>query len=97
MSTMPKPSRDDAPQPSQNDAQARASPNPGHGGPDAATPPLAASGVVLSDAERAAIRAAVLAMPPLTDDQTDAIVTLLTVLRERRQRQAPRPDDGPTT
>jgi hypothetical protein len=43
---------------------------------------------VLSDAERAAIRAAVAAMPPLTGAQTDAIVTLLTVLRERRHRPA---------
>jgi hypothetical protein len=53
------------------------------------TPISAPTAVVLSDAERATIRAAVLAMPPLTDEQTEAIVTLITVIRQRRQRHAP--------
>jgi hypothetical protein len=36
-------------------------------------------------------------MPPLTDEQTDAIVTLLTVLRERRQRDALHPPEPTET
>jgi hypothetical protein len=46
---------------------------------------------VLSDADRAAIRAAVLAMPPLSDDAIDALTALIKVMQERRRARATEP------
>jgi len=42
---------------------------------------------VLSPTQRAAIHAAVLVLPPLTDEQTDALCAVITNARHRWRRQ----------
>jgi hypothetical protein len=41
----------------------------------------------LTDEDRAAIHAAVAALPPLTDEQIDALCEVMIAARKRRQRQ----------
>jgi len=41
----------------------------------------------LTDEDCAAIRAAVAALPPLTDEQIDALCEIIIAARKRRQRQ----------
>jgi hypothetical protein len=45
------------------------------------------AGGVLTEADKATIRAAVLALPPLTDEQIDGICEVITVARHRWQRE----------
>lgn len=40
----------------------------------------------LTDEDRTAIRAAVAALPPLTDEQIDALCEIIIAARKRRQR-----------
>jgi hypothetical protein len=40
----------------------------------------------LTDEDRAAIRAAVAALPPLTDEQIDSLCEIIAAARKRRQR-----------
>jgi hypothetical protein len=42
----------------------------------------------LNDEDRAAIRAAVAALPPLTDEQIDALCEIIIAARKRRKLQA---------
>jgi hypothetical protein len=42
----------------------------------------------LTDEDRAAIRAAVTALPPLTDEQVEALCEIIIAARKRRQRHA---------
>lgn len=44
----------------------------------------------LTDEDRAAIRAAVAQMPPLTDAEVDALCEIIMAARKRRQRHADR-------
>jgi len=42
---------------------------------------------VLSPTQREAIRAAILALPPMTDEQTDALCDVITTARQRWRRE----------
>lgn len=65
-------------------------PTPNPSDEPSVTHPATGPPQVLKDEERAAIRAAVLAMPPLTDAQVEAVVALLAVLRDQRRGNASR-------
>ena len=54
--------------------------------PETAAKDRSAAPWKLTDDERAAIRAAVAALPPLTDEQVDALCEIIIAARNRRQR-----------
>ena len=56
--------------------------------PDTASKHRRAPQWKLTEEDRAAIRAAVAALPPLTDDQVDALCEIIIAARKRRQHHA---------
>jgi hypothetical protein len=56
--------------------------------PDTAAEHRRATQWKLTEEDRAAIRAAVAKLPPLTDEQVDALCEIIIAARKRRERQA---------
>jgi hypothetical protein len=67
-------------------------PGPAPSRPDTAGKPRRAAPWTLTDQDRAAIRAAVAALPPLTDEQVDALCDVIIAARKRWQREDAAPD-----